>query len=207
MLDSLRPVSFRVRPARSLADFWSVARLHRRCFYPGASGPLALFLEWDRAMGLQLSTSFPPNSPASSPAGLRSVCLLAETASQDVVATTALECGEDRFPRRTLAAFLSALPPRGAKLAYLSSLSVAPELRRKGVARQLLAEAESTAGRWGCRSVALHVDCDDVGAQALYQRAGYRSVSVEPPWAPALNLRRVRLRLMIRRLERSISVL
>ncbi len=94
---------------------------------------------------------------------------------------------------------------RGTRLAYLCNLSVAPAHRRRGVARALLQTAEDTAAAWGCRSVVLHVDWQDAAACALYQRAGYRHVSLEAPWAPALSLRRVRLLLMAKRVASRAS--
>ena len=85
------------------------------------------------------------------------------------------------------------------QLCYVSNLCVEAEHRRKGLARALLRGAERQAALWGCRTLALHCDCADEGNLRLYAAAGYRRVSLEPPWMPALQLRRVRLLLLARR--------
>jgi GNAT superfamily N-acetyltransferase len=184
-------MSYNIRPASSQVDFRLIAAVHRRAFYPSASPLLAAFLEWDRALGA-----------ASTFAGSKCVCLLAETENKkDVVATATLEASDDRF-RRPLASALrmmTAQPPV-RRVCYVSNVSVEAAHRRKGVASQLLSRAQELAHAWECNSMALHCDAADAGNKKLYQALGYRVVSVEPPWMPALQLRRVRLLLMAKRI-------
>lgn len=50
--------------------------------------------------------------------------------------------------------------------------------RRKGIAKMLIAEAEARALRWGCRSVALHCDTNNLAAMRLYKGQGYKCIRV-----------------------------
>lgn len=95
---------------------------------------------------------------------------------------------------------------RGMSLCYLSNLSVSPQHRRQGLGRQLLDETERKAAEWGCRHMVLHCDAGDIAAVRLYQTAGYRTVSLEPPWMAPLMLRSVRLMLMMKRLPQQQPV-
>lgn len=60
---------------------------------------------------------------------------------------------------------------------YVSVLAVHPELRGRGIGRQLLAEAERAAGG---RTMSIIVSDGNPGARRLYDRAGYRSVASRP---------------------------
>jgi hypothetical protein len=62
-------------------DCWRVASLHRSAFYPSSAGPLAAFLEWDKATGLEFLLRTPPAD------GGRYVVLLAEAEDGRVLAT------------------------------------------------------------------------------------------------------------------------
>lgn len=86
-------------------------------------------------------------------------------------------------------------------IAYLSNVAVCPSVRRRGIARRLMAEAEATAAEWGFRAVSLHCDPANAAAWQLYRRLGYRRVALEAPWAPYLNGRAPnRCYLMLKRL-------
>ena len=61
---------------------------------------------------------------------------------------------------------------------YVDSLATAPDLRRLGVARALLAEAERVARAQQLHHVALDTWVDNHAARALYAAAGFREVSV-----------------------------
>eukprot|EP01018_Ginkgo_biloba_P031258 Gb_18253 [translate_table: standard] len=63
-------------------------------------------------------------------------------------------------------------------IAYISNVAVRQRRRRKGVARSLVLEAEAVARGWGCRSIALHCDVNNLAAVALYQSQGFRCVKV-----------------------------
>ncbi len=62
---------------------------------------------------------------------------------------------------------------RGSELARIYTIAVATEFRRRGIARQLLAAAEQSARKRGCRIMRLEVRADDAGAIALYEASGY----------------------------------
>jgi ribosomal protein S18 acetylase RimI-like enzyme len=61
-------------------------------------------------------------------------------------------------------------------IAYISNVAVRKQARRKGIARSLIREAEKAAASWGCRSIALHCDRNNLAALGLYSRAGYKVV-------------------------------
>jgi [ribosomal protein S18]-alanine N-acetyltransferase len=63
---------------------------------------------------------------------------------------------------------------RDSKLARLYTIAVGGGFQRRGYARRLLAAAEASAKRRGCRAMRLEVREDDAGAIALYETSGYR---------------------------------
>jgi ribosomal protein S18 acetylase RimI-like enzyme len=73
----------------------------------------------------------------------------------------------------------SAPEPRHACL-YVDSLATMPALRRRGVARSLLDEAERLASARGLRSVALDTWVDNRPARALYLSSGFEEVAYTP---------------------------
>lgn len=56
----------------------------------------------------------------------------------------------------------------------LNDLYVAPEARRRGVGEALLEAARSFAAGDGAVAIQLATELDNAGAQALYERLGYR---------------------------------
>ncbi len=64
------------------------------------------------------------------------------------------------------------------KDAYVVTLDVAPELRRKGIASLMLTHAEQQARVAGANRVALHVAVDNTGAINFYERQKYVRASV-----------------------------
>jgi ribosomal-protein-alanine N-acetyltransferase len=61
----------------------------------------------------------------------------------------------------------------GAPRAYLASLAVAPQWRRRRIGRLLLRDAVSTASAAGARWLVLEVDDDNRDAVRLYRRDGF----------------------------------
>jgi ribosomal protein S18 acetylase RimI-like enzyme len=66
-------------------------------------------------------------------------------------------------------------PPRTAL--YVDALATAPSVRRRGMARSLLAHAEGEARRLGLPTVALDTSLDNKEARALYVGAGFEEVA------------------------------
>jgi [ribosomal protein S18]-alanine N-acetyltransferase len=110
---------------------------------------------------------------------------------------------EDRFPERTWKRLLSGntiahvavldgtlvgtavlLFRRGSRVARLYTLSVAPELRGKGIARQLIAAGETAATQKGCERMRLEARESNHHAILLYERSGYRVIARVPGYYP-----------------------
>jgi ribosomal protein S18 acetylase RimI-like enzyme len=71
----------------------------------------------------------------------------------------------------------SAIETFSSRLAYVSSVVVAPEFRRRGYAKQVLEACHAAAARRNARFVALDVLDPNAGAAALYDSLGYRPLS------------------------------
>jgi ribosomal protein S18 acetylase RimI-like enzyme len=63
--------------------------------------------------------------------------------------------------------------------AYIWTVEVLPVFRRMGVARELLRSVELSAREADCVAIELHVSERNVGAQSMYEEAGYAKVAVE----------------------------
>lgn len=61
--------------------------------------------------------------------------------------------------------------------AYIERLVVAPELRGRGIARELLAAAEQLGQEADKKTVGLHVSGNNIPAMKLYESDGYTEVS------------------------------
>jgi ribosomal protein S18 acetylase RimI-like enzyme len=62
---------------------------------------------------------------------------------------------------------------RGQSRAYIQTIEVAPEDRRRGVGEELLNWIECTASGAGATSIWLHVEVENAGAIRLYEAQGY----------------------------------
>lgn len=71
------------------------------------------------------------------------------------------------------------LEPAGADAVELRRMYVAPDVRRQGVARTMLTEAERIAVDWGLTRLVLSTAAIQEAALALYRSAGYRLVREE----------------------------
>jgi ribosomal-protein-alanine N-acetyltransferase len=73
--------------------------------------------------------------------------------------------------------------------AYVVTLDVAAEYRRKGLARRLMRESEASAMAAGARWMQLHVFTENEGAIRFYERMGYERIRVRRGFygAPGLD--------------------
>jgi ribosomal-protein-alanine N-acetyltransferase len=62
--------------------------------------------------------------------------------------------------------------------AYVVTLDIAPAWRRKGIARELMGEAEARALSRGARWIQLHVFTGNTAAIRFYERLGYERIRV-----------------------------
>lgn len=65
---------------------------------------------------------------------------------------------------------------------YISNLAVSSSFRRRGIARQLLAQCDCIALGWGCRDLNLHVLENNQRARDLYCGSGYEFDLAESTW-------------------------
>jgi ribosomal-protein-alanine N-acetyltransferase len=68
----------------------------------------------------------------------------------------------------------------GRKLGHFITIDVAPELRRNGLGRLLMQAGEAELAGMGCFAIALEVAMNNAGAQAFYERLGYRDTGRIP---------------------------
>ncbi|RLM61313.1 uncharacterized protein C2845_PM14G03590 [Panicum miliaceum] len=177
-----------VRDAR-LEDCWEVADTHCGSFFPGYKFPLDLVLRIDRYIALLSGFTVPP--------GCMRTCLVAVN-SNSVNNTFDVECGDAgdadfqnyALSTGSIAGILTVdtvadyLPRRGhlkqrrTGIAYIANVAVRKEERRKGIAKMLVQEAEARARSWGCRSMALHCDVNNIAALRLYKNQGFKCIRV-----------------------------
>ena len=83
------------------------------------------------------------------------------------------------FPRAVWATTLLSYPRYSSTSseAYIERLVVAPDFRRQGMARRLIAAAENFARDAGKKTVGLHVSGNNLPALLLYENEGYEEVS------------------------------
>jgi ribosomal protein S18 acetylase RimI-like enzyme len=73
-----------------------------------------------------------------------------------------------------------ATPAPPAQSLYVDALGTAPEFRRRGVARALLAAAEGQAGQLDLSRVSLETETDNAPARGLYEQCGFAAGAVGP---------------------------
>lgn len=66
--------------------------------------------------------------------------------------------------------------------AYISTLAVAPGMRRRGIGKQLLKTALRSAGRQGADRVSLEVRASNAGAISMYESLGFELHSRKPEY-------------------------
>jgi ribosomal protein S18 acetylase RimI-like enzyme len=147
-----------IRPAGA-ADAGMVAQILTECFHPPV-GLNALAQPWILA-SLRMELTRRLERPSSV-----HCCLIA--VSQGLAVGT-VEVAFRGLPRSF---WLPDFSPR-ERLVYISNLGVSGRLRRRGVARRLLIEAEAWARRWNHPVIRLHVMADNTAALKLYRSLGY----------------------------------
>jgi [ribosomal protein S18]-alanine N-acetyltransferase len=75
-----------------------------------------------------------------------------------------------------IVAYVLVLYRANSRAARIYSIGVAARFRRRGLARMLVAAAETDAVRRGRKAMRLEVRADDRGTIALYDSSGYRRV-------------------------------
>ncbi|KAG9150257.1 hypothetical protein Leryth_009828 [Lithospermum erythrorhizon] len=177
-----------VREARP-EDSWEVAETHCSSFFPGYSFPLDFVLRFDRLVGMLFGFSVP--------IGCQKTCLVAVVGGSDqefLVRSEDFKIGrlDGRFSLNkgyvagiltldTVGDFLPRKGPlrqRRTGIAYISNVAVRERFRRKGIAKRLMAKAESQARSWGCRAIALHCDNSNPGATKLYTTEGFKCIKI-----------------------------
>jgi len=83
---------------------------------------------------------------------------------------------DDAALGETLAGAMVLFFRRDSDRARIYSLAVAPQARRRGIARRLLAYAEAESRRRGMKGVVLEVREDNSAALALYRAAGFQAI-------------------------------
>ena len=93
-----------------------------------------------------------------------------------------------------LAGFLIVTLHRKYYVGYVTTLDVAPEFRRRGLAAELMTEAEALAAADPVRWMELHVSVENAPARGLYEKLGYRVITQADDFygrgLPALCLRK-----------------
>ncbi|MGB3203011.1 MAG: GNAT family N-acetyltransferase, partial [Nodosilinea sp.] len=84
-------------------------------------------------------------------------------------------------------------PWQGDRHIYISNLAVGQDWRRQGIASALLQSCEQLAQQWRIYELRLHVMEDNVAAQALYRKAGFRVFQTEDTPASWVGLQARRL--------------
>ncbi|KAL6586457.1 GCN5-related N-acetyltransferase 4, chloroplastic [Orobanche minor] len=183
-----------VREAR-IEDCWGVAEAYCRSFFPEYSFPLDFVLRVDRLVGMLFGFSVPT--------GCKRTCLVAVTGScggaSDDLKIGSLDgkislnkgCVAGILTVDTVADFLPRKGPlrqrrvreanpdlKGTGIAYISNLAVREKFRRKGIAKRLIAKAETKAINWDCRAIALHCDLSNPGATKLYTSQGFKRIKI-----------------------------
>lgn len=77
-------------------------------------------------------------------------------------------------------AFRRGYPMRLRHMADIGPLYVHPDARRKGLAQKLMQAAEAAAAAQGVLQLELCVDCENAGAQTLYEALGFKQIGMRP---------------------------
>jgi ribosomal protein S18 acetylase RimI-like enzyme len=90
-----------------------------------------------------------------------------------------------------IVAYVLVLYRANSHAARIYSIGVAARFRRRGLARMLVAAAETDAVRRGSKAMRLEVRADDRGTLALYESSGYRRVGRAPGYYGGIDALRL----------------
>ncbi|MGB3135256.1 MAG: GNAT family N-acetyltransferase [Nodosilinea sp.] len=125
----------------------------------------------------------------------RYACLMAmSSATVPADGKPVLDCSAADLLAGTIEASLrQPWPWQGDRHVYISNLAVRQGFRRQGVASALLQSCEQMAQQWRVYELRLHVMEDNLAAQALYRKAGFRVRQAEDTPASWLGMQSRRL--------------
>jgi ribosomal-protein-alanine N-acetyltransferase len=90
--------------------------------------------------------------------------------------------GEPRHPDAAITGYAGLLAPAGSGQADIQTIAVAPEARRHGLGRALMAALLAEARLRKASEVFLEVRADNPHAQALYTSLGFEQIAVRPQY-------------------------
>jgi len=107
--------------------------------------------------------------------------LLAEDDNGEIVGTLGLDFQildkkENKFKKLTSSSISFLETDYEEPVVVLSNLAVRPDKRKLGIGRMLLKESEGVVQTWGYNSIFLLVDSQNMNAQKLYKKCGFKAV-------------------------------
>ncbi|KAK7277326.1 hypothetical protein RIF29_18477 [Crotalaria pallida] len=213
-----------VREAK-LEDYWEVAEIHCSSFFPEYSFPLYFVLRIDRLLVAMLAAIL---AGLARPRYCKRKYLVAVIGSSSLDETFIFQSedfkiggfvGKLGLNKRYVAGILTVdnfaefLPRKGPRrqrrtgIAYIANVAVREKFRRKGVAKKLIAKAESQARGWGCSAIALHCDLSNTMATKLYQGQGYKCIKVPEgaKWPQPKTSPDIKFNFMMKLLNNSVA--
>ncbi|CAL0303060.1 unnamed protein product [Lupinus luteus] len=212
-----------VREAK-LEDYWEVAEIHCSSFFPEFSFPLDFLLRIDRLLLAMLAAIL---AGLARPRDCKRIYLVAVIGSSHD--ETFLLQSEDskiggfvgKFSHKkgyvagilTVDNFAEFLPRKGPRrrrrtgIAYIANVAVRENFRGKGIAKKLIAKAESKARSWGCSAIALHCDLNNPMATKLYQGQGFKCIKVPEgaKWPQPKTSTDIKFNFMMKLLNNSVA--
>lgn len=76
------------------------------------------------------------------------------------------------------ALWLAVIDDAGTRKGFIYDLWIRPDVRRRGLGRQAMREAEAWARAQGLEALSLHVFGENSAALSLYQNSGYRITNI-----------------------------
>ncbi|XP_014517943.1 uncharacterized protein LOC106775343 [Vigna radiata var. radiata] len=210
-----------VREAR-LEDYWKVAEIHCKRFFPEYSFPLDFVLRIDRLVIDMLSAMLAATLAGFfKPRYCKKMCLVAviRTSFDESFSFDKIGYFDGKFSVNkgyvvgilTLDNIADFLPRKGPQrhrrtgIAYISNVAVRENFRRKGIATKLIEKAESHARSWNCRAIALHCDIENHLATMFYKGQGYKCVMVPEgaKWPQPMTSTDMRFNFMMKLMKNS----